>query len=70
MNNTNGWDSYKKLVVHELERSNSRLMDIDSRLRHIEKKLAILDTKVYGTVIIISLVLTGVFNIAFDVFKG
>jgi len=62
MNNTNGWDSYKKLVVHELERSNSRLTEIDSRLRHIEKKLAILDTKVYAATFLFSIIFTAVFN--------
>jgi hypothetical protein len=42
----NGWDEYKKLVLHELERSNSRLQKIEDHLNVIDKKLTILQTKV------------------------
>lgn len=64
------WDQYKKLVIHELERTNHRLTDIDKRLGHIERRIAVLNTKVYASALIISLVLTGVFNIAFDIMKA
>jgi hypothetical protein len=69
MNDTSGWDQYKRLVVSELERTNSRLVDIDKRLSHIERNLAVLNTKVYATVFIITILLSGVFNLVFDLFK-
>jgi|TARA_Y100000310_G_scaffold248660_1_gene254580 hypothetical protein len=68
--NTNGWEQYKKLVVHELERTNRRLLDIDKRLNHIERKLAILDTKVYASAFLASLILTGVFSVIIDMIQG
>ncbi len=45
MNNTNGWDEYKLLVISELERANQRLDAVDKRLTKIEKNIAILQTK-------------------------
>jgi hypothetical protein len=62
----NGWDQYKKLVLVELERTNSRLLDIDKRLAHIEKKLAVLDAKVYATVLVASVIFTGIFNLVIN----
>lgn len=63
----NGWDQYKKLVLHELERTNNRLTDIDKRLNHIERKLSVLDTKVYASAFVASIILTSVFSFVFDI---
>jgi hypothetical protein len=41
----NGWDQYKRLVISELERTNSRLNSVDKRLTRIERNIAILQTK-------------------------
>ena len=60
----NGWDDYKKLVLHELERSNSRLQKIEDHLNAIDKKLTILQTKVYTTALFISVVISGLFQYA------
>jgi hypothetical protein len=59
----NGWDEYKKLVLHELERSNSRLQKIEDHLNAIDKKLTILQTKVYTTALFISVVISGLSQI-------
>lgn len=56
------WEEYKRLVVHELERCNSRLDTLDNRLRNIESKLSILDTKIYVTALFASAIFTGVVN--------
>jgi len=58
-----GWETYKIHVVHELERSNERLTTIDKRLVGIERKLAVLDTKVYAATFIFSGICTAIFNI-------
>ena len=60
----NGWDEYKKLVIHELERSNSRLQKIEDHLNVIDKKLTILQTKVYTTALFISVVISGLIQYA------
>jgi hypothetical protein len=60
----NGWDEYKKLVLHELERSNSRLQKIEDHLNVIDKKLTILQTKVYTTALLISVVISGLIQYA------
>jgi hypothetical protein len=59
MSEDNGWETYKKLVVHELERSNDRLTGIEKRLGKIENRLTILQTKVYITAFVVSAVITG-----------
>jgi len=56
---TNGWDSYKKLVVHELERSNMRLDRLDKRLQRIEQRLTVVHTKVYIAAMFISAAVAG-----------
>ena len=56
---TNGWDSYKKLVVHELERNNTRLDRLDKRLQRIEQRLTVVHTKVYVAAVFISAAITG-----------
>ena len=66
----NGWDQHKKYVVNELERTNDRLTGIDKRLSHIERKLAVLDTKVYATVIIASVVMTSAMNLVLDLIRA
>lgn len=56
----NGWDQYKKLIIHELERSNKRLEKIEDRLTQIENKLSTLQVKVYTSAFLISVIITGV----------
>ena len=58
-NGYNGWDEYKRLVVHELERANLRLGVVDKRLSKIEKKLAIVQTKVYVASAIVAMLFSG-----------
>ena len=55
---TNGWDEYKKLVINELERANKRLDVMDRRLGHIERNIAVLQTKSYITAAAIAFVLS------------
>ncbi len=55
---SNGWDEYKKLVINELERANKRLDVMDRRLGHIEKNIAVLQTKAYITAASIAFVLS------------
>lgn len=43
--NSNGWTEYKRLVINELERTNSRLDIMDKRLAKIEKNIVVLQTK-------------------------
>ena len=62
---TNGWDQYKKLVIHELERNNSRLEKLDKRLASIEHRLAVLHTKMYVAAFAASLILTAGVNFIF-----
>ena len=62
---TNGWDQYKKLVIHELERNNSRLEKLDKRLASIEHRLAVLHTKMYVAAFAASLILTAGVNFLF-----
>ena len=59
----NGWDEYKKLVVHELERSNERLTKIENRLYDIERRLTGLQAKVYTTALIISVLISSAIQI-------
>ena len=56
----NDWDEYKKLVLQELERNNDRLNNIDLRLRGIEERLTIINTKIYLAAFATSAVITGV----------
>ena len=60
--NTNGWDEYKKLVVHELERSNQRLDMMDKRLGNIEQRLTVVHTKVFMVASVISAAIAGLLN--------
>ena len=58
MNDNNGWDEYKRLVINELSRANSRLDLVDRRLSGIERNIGVLQTKAAtwaaGVAIIIS----------------
>ena len=65
MTDSNGWDEYKKLVLRELESSNSRLNNNNSRLRTIEERLTIINTKIYVAAFISSAVITGVVQYVF-----
>jgi len=66
---TNGWDQYKKLVIHELERNNNRLERLDKRLASIEHKLVVLHTKMYVAAFVASCVLTAGLNFVFAALK-
>ena len=55
----NGWDEYKRLVVHELERCNQRLDRIDKRLHTLDRRLTIVYTKVYVATFFVSAGITG-----------
>ena len=55
---SNGWDEYKKLVINELERANKRLDTMDRRLGHIERNIAVLQTKSYITAAAVAFVLS------------
>jgi hypothetical protein len=59
MTEGNGWDEYKRLVVHELERCNKRLDKIDKRLHNMEQRLTIVYTKVYMAAFFVSAGITG-----------
>ena len=59
MSETNGWDEYKRLVVHELERCNKRLDLIDKRLHNLENRLTIMYTKVTMAAFLVSAGITG-----------
>ena len=63
MSSLNGWNEYKVHIIHELERANTELTLIDRRLSKIEKKLTILDTKIYVASFFFSVIFAGVFNI-------
>ena len=60
-----GWDQYEKLVIHELERNNSRLEKLDQRLASIEHRLAVLHTKMYVAAFAASCILTAGLNFVF-----
>ncbi len=62
---TNGWDEYKKYVIHELERNNTRLDKLDKRLASIDHKLTVLHTKMYVAAFVASCVLTAGLNLVF-----
>jgi hypothetical protein len=67
MGSSNGWDEYKRLVINELERTNSRLSGMDKRLQRIEKNIAILQTKAYMAASAIALVLSGSISLLFRI---
>ncbi len=66
--NSNGWDEYKRLVISELERANRRLNTVDKRLTHIERNIAILQTKAYVAAGAISIVLSAGISILLKIF--
>ena len=66
---TNGWQEYKRLVISELERTNSRLENVDKRLGKIERNIAILQTKAAGYAAGISIIVSGTFFL-FSKFLG
>jgi|TARA_R100001594_G_scaffold82911_1_gene117584 hypothetical protein len=59
------WDKYKNLVLHELERTNTRLNHIDKKLTTIEEKLTIINAKIYAAAFIASVVITGTMQYIF-----
>ena len=56
---TNGWTEYKRLVIHELERTNSRLDMVDKRLSKIERNISILQTKAATWAAGIAIIISG-----------
>ena len=60
-----GWEQYEKLVIHELERNNSRLEQLDKRLASIDHKIAVLHTKMYVAAFAASCILTAGLNFIF-----
>ena len=42
---TNGWKMNERMVLHRLDRIDNELRGIDKRLRHIEGKIWVLQTK-------------------------
>jgi hypothetical protein len=55
----NGWDQYKRLVIHELENTNLRLDRMDKRLSKIERNIVILQTKAATWAAGIAIVISG-----------
>jgi|TARA_Y100000310_G_C20692379_1_gene823186 hypothetical protein len=45
MKEPNGWSNDAKLVLHRLDKIDQELRDIEKRLRHIEGKMWVLQTK-------------------------
>lgn len=56
---TNGWDEYKRLVIHELERTNRRLDMVDKRLSKIERNITILQTKAATWAACVAIIISG-----------
>lgn len=56
---TNGWAEYKRLVINELERTNSRLDAVDRRLAKIERNIVVLQTKAATWAAGIAIVISG-----------
>jgi len=45
MSEKNGWSEDAKLVLHRLDKIDQELRDIEKRLRHIEGRMWVLQTK-------------------------
>ena len=58
----NGWTEYKRLVINELERTNSRLDTMDKRLAKIEKHIVVLQTKAAMWAACIAVMISGGFG--------
>ncbi len=56
---SNGWDQYKRLVIHELENTNLRLGQMDKRLAKIERNIVILQTKAATWAASIAIIISG-----------
>ena len=56
---SNGWDQYKRLVIHELENTNSRLDRMDKKLGRIERNITILQTKAATWAAGIAIIISG-----------
>jgi hypothetical protein len=56
---SNGWDQYKRLVIHELENTNLRLDRMDKRLSKIERNIVILQTKAATWAAGIAIIISG-----------
>ena len=56
---TNGWAEYKRLVIHELESTNTRLDRLDKRLAKIEQRITILQTKAATYAAGVAIVISG-----------
>ena len=56
---SNGWDQYKRLVIHELENTNTRLGQMDKRLAKIERSIVVLQTKAATWAAGIAIIISG-----------
>ena len=56
---SNGWDQYKRLVIHELESTNLRLDRMEKRLSKIERNIVILQTKAATWAASIAIIISG-----------
>ncbi len=55
----NDWHQYRRLVIAELERTNTKLETMDKRLSKIERNIAILQTKAASWAAGIAIVISG-----------
>jgi Cu/Ag efflux pump CusA len=69
MTEGNGWDEYKRLVLHELERNNKRLHSIEKRLNRIDQHITEQRTKMIFGSSIISVVFAGLVSFVFKIFS-
>jgi len=65
--NDDGWNEYRKYVVKSLETVNTRLDNIDTTLREVEREIAVLKTKMYAAAAIAALVFTSISTIAVEI---
>ncbi len=56
--NNNQWSEYRNLVIHELKRSNDRLIKIESDLSEIKQDMSIIKTKLYFGAGIVALIIS------------
>ena len=65
---TNGWAEYKRLVISELERANSRLDTMDRRLGRLEKHLTVLQTKAAAWAAGLAVIISGGMSLLLNLF--
>jgi hypothetical protein len=65
----NGWIEYKRFVVTSLESTHRRLNNIDTRLRTIERDIAIIKTKMYVAAAGVAIVFSSAIAVLFRVLE-